>query len=419
MGKGMRHVKGDAPENSFTFSIERLAGLGDGMGIHQGRKVFVPYTAPGDVVRTRMLRRTTDADHALLESVITPSPARVPPVCQHFTDCGGCSLQHLSTQEYTAFKQGMAQAAVRKAGFDAGVVAPLVTFPAASRRRVDMAVSGGRLGYFAASSHRVVGIAQCPVLEPGLEQLVLALRPLVAGWPEGESLQVNGLDHGYDIVFRGSSAPQAEFAMLPGLVRASWQHTKSPQVFWQAGEAIITVGGVLLKPPPGAFLQAVRAAQEVMTSLVVEMAAGAPEVIDVFSGIGTYSFPLARQARVMALEGDAGMVRAMQQAVAECGLTGRITAHQQDLFVTPVTARELQTFGAVVINPPRTGALAQCREIAAAGVKTVVMVSCNPATFSRDTRLLKERGYSLEKLVPIDQFQYSAHLELVAKLLIN
>lgn len=402
-------------KNSFTLTIEKLAGLGDGVGMHSGRRVYVPYTQAGDTVKATMVRRTTDVDYAVLEEVLTPANNRIAPVCKHFTICGGCSLQHIDAEGYVAFKLGMAQAAVRKAGYDI-TCQKLVTFPANSRRRAELKVKEGKLGYFSAASHTLTEIDECKVLEPELEQLVMQLKPHIAKWKGGASIQFNGLESGYDMLLTGETLPAWPFASFSGLKRVVCRNSEGKtKTLHDTGDAYITLGGVVVTPPPGAFLQAVRGAQDAITKLVLEGTARAKNVLDLFCGLGTYSLPLSKHCNVTAIEGDASMVAALNEAAKRSDRAEKLVAQRRDLFRDPLSVKALNRFDAVVINPPRNGALEQSKALAQSNVASVIMVSCNPATFARDARLLKEGGYKLLKVTPIDQFTYSSHLEIIAE----
>lgn len=403
----------------IPLTIEKLAGLGDGMGLHGGRKVYVPYTVAGDVVEVKMVRRTTDADYAQVERIITPSADRIYPVCKHFGVCGGCSLQQLAPTYYQEFKQEMARIAVRKAGYDPACVLPLLTFPAASRRRVELHAKAGQLGYYAARSHDVVSLAECKVLEPQLEALVLRIKDYTSSWKTLESVQINALDKGYDVLLVGNNLPAWQHTDDSFITRVSAQYGGKTTTLHQSAEVSLTFGGVKVLPPAGAFIQAVRAAQDAITARVLEATNDAATVLDLFCGLGTYSFPLANRVpnrvKVRAIEGDAAMVQAMREAAAKRKTGEAIDVRRRDLFREPVSARDLARNDAVVINPPRTGAVAQCKELAHTRIPSLVMISCNPSTFTRDAKMLNDAGYALNRVTPIDQFLYSPHLELVAE----
>jgi 23S rRNA (uracil1939-C5)-methyltransferase len=397
----------------ITLKIEKLAGLGDGMGTFDCKKVFVPYTLPGDVVRAVIKRDTSDAAYASLQTVITPGKGRVPAVCRHFGSCGGCSLQHVAKGQYREFKQQMAQHAVRKAGFDPALVRPILCMPADSRRRIEMKLEKGKLGYYAQYTHRLVDVEECPVLEPALEALVLAIKKQLVWLPDVTGIQINGVDEGYDVVVICRDATSVMLEPHAAMRRLSLRNADGVKTVFSHDPVTVTLGGIPVEVPPQAFLQTSRAALEAMTQWVLEAVKGKSRILDLFAGIGTYSIPLATTAKVMAMEGEQAMVDAMRKAILSHDLT-RLTAEQRDLFAQPMTAEALAQFDAVVINPPRTGAKAQCEQIAASAVPTVAMVSCNPATFARDARILKEGGYTLLHATPIDQFVYSSHLEILA-----
>ena len=375
----------------------------------------MPCTLAGDVVRAQPVRETADATHAVLEAIITPSPQRVAPVCAHFGVCGGCTLQHIEPKTYQEFKHGMAQAAVRKAGYDAACVAPLVTLPAASRRRAELKVEGGKLGFYEAGSHTLIDLSECHVLEPQLLALLLRLKPWLLGLSGFKSLHVNGIDNGYDLLLQGINTAKPPLLPDPSLRRISARFNDTITTLYEDAAATVTLADVKIKVPPGAFLQASRKAQELMTGLVTQAMKDARHVLDLFAGIGTYSFALTRRAHVTAVEGDNAMVEAMREAAARHGLGKKLNAQRRDLFHRPLNLNDLAAYDGVVLNPPRSGAKAQCEVLSAIKIPRVVMVSCNPATFARDARLLREGGYHLTRVTPIDQFVYGSHLELAAE----
>lgn len=402
----------------IELPIEKLAGLGDGMGMLGDRRIFVPCTIGGDVVRARIIKVTHDASYAALESIITPGPDRQAPVCRHFSICGGCTLQHVKPTVYNAFKFQMAQEAARKAGFDTSVVAPLISLPAASRRRVELTIARGMMGYHAQRSHTLVDISECKVLKPSLEALVLRLKESVVALPV-TSMQINETDAGYDIVLEATQSCSIFINDWSGIARLSLRYKDRFETLHQTSAPAVTLGGIAVEVPPGVFMQASVEAQTLMTQLVEQGVGDAKTVLDLFCGIGTYSFPLARHAKVTAVEGDGQMIDAVKHAAHKNGLTEKLTAFKRDLMRDPMGAGQLANFEAVVINPPRAGAKAQCEAFGTAQVKRIVMVSCNPATFARDARLLKDRGYNLTRLTPVDQFVYSSHLELIGEFLAN
>ena len=391
--------------NTLNITIEKLAGLGDGVGMHNGRKIFIPYTQAGDVVEAEIIKTTKDADYAQLRSILIPSPYRKTPVCRHFGVCGGCSLQHLPATHYTEFKQQMAQEAIRKAGYNLSAQ-PLIQINADTRRRAELKVNAGKVGYYAANSHQLVDMEECFVLEPALFALVMALKQALA-LSEVTAVHINAVEQGYDVVLTGGGE---NLPRLPGIQRLSVRRGELLTVIYQQGEVVVNIAGNKVMIPAESFLQVSQQTQDIMGALITAALSEAMRIVDLFAGIGTYSFALARHAMVFAVEGD----KAMTAAINAAGHP-KLKAVHRDLFHQPLLAEELRSFDAAVINPPRAGAKAQTEQLVLARVPHIVMVSCNPATFTRDARLLHTAGYNLKKLTPIDQFVYSSHLELVAE----
>jgi 23S rRNA (uracil1939-C5)-methyltransferase len=178
----------------------------------------------------------------------------------------------------------------------------------------------------------------------------------------------------------------------------------------------LSIAGMETVPPPGAFVQAVEAAEREMTGIVVEAVAGASLAADLFSGVGTFALPLARTARVLAVDSDAKALSSLEAAARRAQGLRPIETKLRDLLGTPLGPRELEGFDAVVFDPPRAGARAQAERLARSSVPLVVAVSCDPGTLARDLRILVDGGYGLEAVTPIDQFLFSAHVEAVAVL---
>lgn len=413
-------------EQVIELTIEKLAGLGDGVGYYQNKPVYVPYSCAGDRLQLRITPRGKDAFRGRIESVITPSAQRGEAACVYFGACGGCQLQHLTADAYHTFKQHM----VETLGFDKAVIAPLLQVGAHSRRRMDLAVgrSGGKIavGYHAAGSHRLVAITQCPVSEAPLSDVLHPLTACLNQLGKGAwvtSIRLTLLDKGIDLLLEVHKPLPAndvqmltDWAKAQGVVRVAAQLPEQhARMVYDSGDATIRLGGADIMLPPGAFLQASRQAQQWMSDAVCAHLAECRQVADLYAGCGTYSFPLAAQgARVHAYEGDGDMIGALHDAIIRSGHDGQMEASVRDLLHEPLDAAALAVYDGLVINPPRNGALPQIQHIAKSCVARMVMVSCNPATFRRDAQALIAGGFALENLIAVDQFHWSSHLELVA-----
>jgi 23S rRNA (uracil1939-C5)-methyltransferase len=275
------------------------------------------------------------------------------------------------------------------------------------------------LGFNERLSNRVIDIEECPVLAPQLADRVATLRemlpPLV---PAGRRMRVTALltRAGLDLDLAGAAAPApraipqlADLAARHGIARLSLDG----EPILTLAEPTVDVAGVSLVPPPGAFLQASAEAEAVMAQLVLAHLAGARRVADLFCGIGTFALALARGAPVHAVESSQPALEALAAAARRASGLKRIETERRDLFADPLSPAELAAFDGVVFDPPRAGAKAQAAALAASAVSRIAAVSCNPASFARDARILLDGGYRPERVVPVDQFVYSAETEVV------
>lgn len=420
------HDDARAPE--LELCVESLGGLGDGIASHEGVPVFIPKTLAGEKVRVRITGRTRENARAELLEVLTPSPHRQPAACTHYAQCGGCTLQHMDDATYREFKLRRARDAVRMAGYDPALLAPLVQIPPASRRRTEFKIiytpTGVSLAYLGTRSHEPVAIEDCKILSPILHSTSASFSAVFATLLSKErlhSLQLTEASNGVDVVIEAAHALADETKkklidnIPPHCIRLSLTDGKRLQALWQNATPVLALKKASVAIPPSAFLQASLDAQNAITARVAEALSGAKRVVDLFAGLGIYSLSLPKGTFALAVESDRRMVEAIRRAATQNKLEAEVKALVRDLFVSPLPAKELSDFDAAVINPPRTGAKAQCEQIAlSSGLRRVVMVSCNPATFTRDAKILREGGFSLKSVVPIDQFTWTAHLEMVA-----
>ncbi|MET4839650.1 class I SAM-dependent RNA methyltransferase [Bradyrhizobium japonicum] len=405
--------------------IDHVGHRGDGVSLAAGNAVYVPYALGGETVEVDHVAGN-HPDRRKLLAVDVASPDRIEPFCPHFGICGGCAIQHWAPAPYHAWKRGIVAETLAQAGIDCDV-APLVDAHGAGRRRVTLHGRFGthdvlKVGFSAASSHDVIPIHRCPILDPGLE------GALDAAWALAESLtsrmsvtkpldiQVTATANGLDVDVRGSGPLPT--ALITALSRVAEQHrlarlTRHGELVLQRLPPTVRMGRAEVTLPPS-FLQATIAGEETLASLVAERVGKAKEVLDLFCGVGPFALRLAEKARVTAHDNDAGAVAALVKAARTPGLKP-IKAEPRDLFRRPLVPPELRDFDAVVFDPPRQGAQAQALKLAASKVPVVIAVSCNAATFARDARLLIDGGYRIETVVPVDQFRHTPHVELVAR----
>jgi 23S rRNA (uracil1939-C5)-methyltransferase len=407
-----------------TLTIDHVGQRGDGVANGLNGAVFVPFTLPGEAVVTDPVPGHPDRAHLL--RVDTPSAERIEPVCPHFGVCGGCALQHWQTSSYREWKRQLVVTALAQAGIDAPVD-ELIDAHGAGRRRAVLHARRGthdilEVGFAAPRAHQIVGIDRCPVLAPSMDGTI------PAAWAIAEALgqirkpldiQVTATDVGLDVDVRGSgtlststSAALARLAAPHRLARI----TRHGDIVVQRTPPQIAIGRTHLLLPPGAFLQATAEGEAVLARLVLEHVGAAKSVADLFCGVGPFALRLAERSRVLAADSEAGAIAALTKAAAGAQGLKPIVAETRDLFRRPFVGKELSRLDAIVFDPPRQGAQTQVQEIALSGVKNVVAVSCNPATFARDAAILVAAGYRVTQVTPVDQFRYSAHVELVARL---
>jgi 23S rRNA (uracil1939-C5)-methyltransferase len=400
--------------------IDRIGARGDGVGLVDGAKVFVPLTAPGDVARI-----SYRGDRGVLEALNERSPHRAEPVCIHYGECGGCGLQHVSEDFYRDWKRKLVADALAREGFDESIVAPLHACAPATRRRASFAVrktvAGLVMGFNERASVRIVNIEQCKVLAAQLEKALPALRDLAAAAPSrwrSFDLSVTLCDNGFDAVFAGGDAVEdMSGAEIEHLTQAAQRARIARLSVSEAAIAvfetpIVHFGGVAVAVPAGGFLQASAEGEAVLAAFVLEHIGGAKRIADLFSGSGTFSLPLSKGAAVESFDSDAPSIAALDSAARAAGLRFPLMATRRNLFERPLAADELKSYDAAVFDPPRAGARAQAECIAKSALRRVIGVSCNPVSFARDAAILRAGGYHLSQVSPVDQFVYSPHVEL-------
>jgi len=397
------------------LTILRLGHHGDGVA---DGPVFVPRALPGEVVEGEVTHGRIAAPR-----ILTPSPERIAAPCPHYKACGGCALQHAREGFVTEWKEGVIRQALAAQGLDAPFRAAHIS-PLGTRRRA--AFSGRRLkkgalvGFHARASDTVTAVPDCLILRPELTAALPLLEELVtrAGSRKGEmALSLTLSNVGLDLAVTGGKpldgplqATLGQWAGANGLARLAWDG----EVIAQAAPPVHSFGRAHVTPPPGAFLQATADAQAALQAAVAKAVGDAPRVADLFAGCGTFALPLAERAEIHAVESMADMLAALDHGWRHATGLKRLSHETRDLFRNPLLPEDLARFDAVVIDPPRAGAEAQARALAASAVPRIAAVSCNPVTFARDAKILCDAGYRLQWVQMVDQFRFSPHVELAA-----
>ncbi len=404
----------------MELTIESVGGEGDGVAVGP---LYVPYTLPGERVVA-----TGGGERRELSQILEASPQRVTPPCRHFGVCGGCALQHWAAADYLAWKIERLRGTLALQRLETEILPAYAAKPGTRRRLALHARRGtreaARLGFKERKSWAVVDIAQCPVADPALEAALPMLRRLAVALFEHRlsaptlhvTLTVSGIDIDITGVEAKSGGLSADARMQLAQIAAEADFarvTLDGEVTFMSRQPVVRLGPATVALPAGAFLQATAGAQDAMTVFAVQACAGAQRIADLYCGVGTFTFALAGIAPVLAAEVSAPAIAALTSALATApGLKG-INPEVRDLARRPVLAAELKKIDTVLLDPPRAGAAEQTAEIARSGVSRVIGVSCNPATFARDARVLVDAGFRLERVLPLDQFVWSPHVELV------
>jgi 23S rRNA (uracil1939-C5)-methyltransferase len=386
--------------------IIRIAARGEGVTA-DGR--YAALAAPGDRLRE--------------DGTIEPGSGHQQPPCRHFPECGGCQLQHVTDEAYRAFLSNRVAGALAQHRLETEIRAPHLSPPNSRRRATLRAISAGKqvvIGFNAARSKRIVDMRECHILRPELFALIEPLRDLLSGAlqvPAVAEIRLTLADQGADVLLSGVQAEGLEAAeALPrfgeahGLARLSVDDGYGAETRYEPEPVTVTLSGVPVVLPPGAFLQATEDGERALVEAVREAVGEPGRSADLFAGIGT--FALALEGESVAAEASREAALTLQMAARRSGKA--VSVEHRDLYRRPYDARELAAFDAVILDPPRAGAEEQVRQLAVSEVPQIAYVSCNPATFARDAAMLVGGGYRLDWARPVGQFRWSTHIELAA-----
>ncbi len=395
---------------SETALITRIAARGDGVTA-DGR--HVAGAVPGDRVRS--------------DGILIPGPNRAEPLCRHFGKCGGCQLQHVAEDALADYVRDRVVGGLAGQDVEAAEVLPALLSPSHSRRRAALtALRTGRqvaIGFNAAQSNQIVDMRMCPLLLPELFALVAPVRELlglIAPQRRPVKVKLQMLDQGVELLLEGVKAEGLDAAMAlqdfagaHRLARFVIDQGDGPEILWQPDPPTVRFGGIAVEVPVFAFLQPTRVGQEALVDAVTKAIGDAGAVADLFAGIGTFALSVQAGRKVYAAEGARDAIAALAGAANR--VRALVATEHRDLFRRPLVPAELNRFGAVILDPPRAGAEEQAKELAASTVPAIAYVSCNPASFARDAKILVAGGYRLDWVQPVGQFRWSTHVELAGR----
>jgi 23S rRNA (uracil1939-C5)-methyltransferase len=411
---------------SDTYTIEALGPAGDGIARHEnGSAIFIPLTAPGDVVRAAVKKDHEGNWRGQLGEVISAGPDRTEASCVHYGRCGGCTLQHLKPDFYSAYKKDAVAQLLVKAGLAVQQVDEPVLLPVGRRRRATFSFTKkGKditIGFNAPRSHDVMNVQGCLVVMPEIMELVRKLKTPLADMVAAKNgdVFIQCVDGLMEVSITaklndGLAFHEALATMVRDLgiarINARSHDRQSFELLLESAPMIKKFGPLSVNLPLAAFLQPSDEGEKILIDLVMEMAAGGKNFADLFCGCGTFTGPLSTSGNVAAIDSSKEAIHSLVQASG-----GRpVSPVARNLFSDPLSAKELKVFDTVVLDPPRAGAKEQCAELACSTVERIVYVSCNAQSFVRDVKILAGGGYQIKRVQPVDQFTWSAHCELVS-----
>lgn len=381
--------------------VVRIAARGDGV-TESGR--HVPFGVPGDAL--------------LDDGALAPGPHHQEPPCRHFPECGGCQLQHVDDVAYRGYLVSRVETALAQHDLVTEIQEPHLSPPNSRRRASLRALKGGKsavIGFNAAKSHRIVDMRENHILRPELVKLLAPLRELLGGLLQPRrtaEVQMTVVDQGVDVSLKGVepdglAAMEAltAFCESQRLARLSIDQGFGAETIYEPTPATVGLSGVPVAFPVGGFLQATADGEEALVNDVKDAVGEAARIADLFAGLGTFAL-VARAA--YAAEASRDAAAALKRAAPD------MTVEHRDLYRRPLARDELSVFDAVVLDPPRAGAEEQVAALSASPVRRIAYVSCNPATFARDAKMLVDGGYKLDWIRPVGQFRWSTHIELAA-----
>ncbi len=395
---------------------------------------FIPFTLPNEIVVVKPTFSTSEGIRADLVEIKLPSPKRIDPKCQHFFKCGGCLLQHWNFEDYSYWKVNKISLPILKIS-PTTYIKPIKTSPIRSRRHAKLKAKKNKyntiIGFNEYRSKFITKIENCMIINLELEKFIHVLeKPLHQLLNVGDEIDIymNLLDNGVDLLINGiDKIKYHELNIFIESISTSKVIRFHRRLKDNINELLFTRDLASLSnksfssitfPPPGGFLQATLEGENAILDSVMQ---GLNEnkktklICELFCGSGTITLPLLKKNyQIHAFELDNESLKTLDIASRKEGLGNRVVTSVRDLKNFPLTSHELTKYDAIVVDPPRSGANLQFLNIASSHVPIIISISCNVNTFVRDSKTLIESNYELKWVQPIDQFLFSAHVELVA-----
>jgi 23S rRNA (uracil1939-C5)-methyltransferase len=424
-------------DNMNTGRIVGLASEGQGIVRHEGLVTFIPFTATGDEIRYQTVQQKKNFAIGKLIDVIEPSPERITPLCQYFGTCGGCQLQHINYSAQLEYKRKWIEDALKKIGKLQTVSVPAVK-PAhlqwSYRRRINLVLKKNqnayKAGYFAIDNTSIVEVESCPIFtdkkDPILHAVQEISKQLISNEPFDGKVTILKSQDGYITHFHFKTLPENTFALLSSCLKTYPFITgilaTSQRKSFQFGiiETSCEVGGLSFDFNPKSFIQTHPEQSQNIYNAIEELAKTRKpkSVLDLYCGIGISTLLVAKQGcKVKGVEVNPQSIELAKSNAKKNGLSQtQFVIADVEKVLPQLLENDKPDF--IIVNPPREGLSPKITEtLKAKPVKTLVYISCMPATLARDLKSLCESGYSVSSIEAFDMFPQTIHVETVVTLI--
>ncbi len=423
--------------------IDRLAHFGSGVGRVDNRVIFIPFTAPGDTIIARITQKKKHYLHGEIQEIVSQSPLRNPSLCDVFGICGGCHWQHLVYPTQLELKaKTFSDLLCRIGKVESIEQLPIIPSPReySYRCRVQLhaeyRATEYTLGFFREASHKIIQFQYCHISDPLINSALQALRPFLNLWVPKPTIKRIDLNVSVDdekviailhvsphfiregrAIFRN---PQAIHPQLMGVVLVGQRREMRPveigettaKCSWNSPRGI----KIRYRIGPLSFSHVNSQQNQHLIHAVLELAGmrGGEKVVDLFCGVGNFTFPLSLKAQnTVGIDENPWAIRdarSIQKLNPIRNLEFLCMNVQIALQTKP---KKILRPDIVVIDPPRSGCRQIIKGIVELGASKIIYISCNPGTLARDIATFQIGGYVPVKTQPIDMVPHTYHIESV------
>lgn len=410
----------------MKIEIVGINNYGNGYGLYNNKKVLVYKTCIGDIIEYEIIRENKEHIFAKIKKILKSSKNRIDykKVCPIYDFCGGCNLLHLEENIYYNFKKTIISNILQKLSNINVKDFEIIKIGFNSRRRATLQVKNNKIGFFEKNTKELVEINNCPLIKYEINNIIYDLKNIINKIHSITEISIVSYENGLGLLFTLNNELNINDNNIllnfvknnKNIITLSYSiKGGEPYLFIQNKLPELTFNnGIKINLPINTFLQATVEGQNEITNIVIDNLKNCKKVLDLYCGIGTYSFPLSSYTKIHAVEGSELMIQTIQQNIKNNKLNNKISTECRNLVNSPLLLDELNKYDGIVINPPRNGAGIQCELIAKSNIKIIVMVSCNPETFASDAKKILLNNYKMIKIVGIDQFYKTSHLEIVS-----